>query len=101
MYVCGKENRPTPIDRPSYQLSFDANGILNGVGAPQLAGVPCGSRAAEACSPVTEIYNSTAATDWIFFSIGDRVNTAPLHPRHTCWQQLQRTANMAASYRLT
>jgi hypothetical protein len=64
MYVCGKE--PTHTDRPAiFQLSFDGNGVLTGVGTP-LISLVAGSP--EACSPVTEIYNSTAGTDWIFFS---------------------------------
>ena len=68
MYVCGKD--PGNKDRPAvYQLSFTAlTGVLSGVGATPFQGLSQGD--VEACSPITEFFNSTTATDWIFFSIG-------------------------------
>jgi hypothetical protein len=72
MYVCGKDS--TKVDSPAlYQLSFDASGKLTGVGTAltSLAGA-----SGEACSPVTEFFNTGTSTDWIFFSIRNNANTA-------------------------
>ena len=77
MYVCGKASNHR--DRPYiYQLSFAAaTGVLTGVGTSAFpAGNGYASASGEACSPVTEFYNSGAATDRIFFSIGNRANNA-------------------------
>ncbi len=82
MYVCGKNNADT--DRPViYQFSFAAaTGNLTGVGTP-LVGLTSGST--EACSPVTEIYNSPTSTDWIFFSVGNLANsTDPIPAASGC-----------------
>jgi hypothetical protein len=85
MYVCGKDN--AFFNRPAiYQLSFTAaTGKLSGVGTA-LTGLANGS--GEACSPVTEIYNTNAsggAKDWIFFSIGDNASNAnPIPAGNAC-----------------
>jgi len=71
MYVCGHENSHT--NRPAIiRFSFTSAGVLTGSGTQQhgLAGAD-----GEACSPVTEFYNSTTSTDWIFFSIGNNAST--------------------------
>lgn len=77
MYICGKS--PTNANRPAiYQLSFAAaTGVLTGVGATPLKGLV--TTGGEACSPVTEFFNTGTSTDWIFFSIGNRAaNAAPM-----------------------
>ncbi len=81
MYVCGKD--PSNADEPAiYQLSFTAlTGVLSGVGSP-LVGMVNGN--GEACSPVTEIFNSTAATDRIFFSIGNNLASGGGNPLTAC-----------------
>jgi hypothetical protein len=71
MYVCGKDN--TKVDSPAlYQLSFNTSGVLTGVGTAltSLTGA-----SGEACSPVTEFFNTGTSVDWIFFSIGNNANT--------------------------
>jgi hypothetical protein len=74
MYVCGKDQ--TKTDSPAlYQLSFNSAGILTSVGTP-LTGLAGSS--GEACSPVTEFFNTGTSIDWIFFSLGNNANTAVL-----------------------
>jgi hypothetical protein len=71
MYVCGKDN--TTVDSPAlYQLSFNSAGVVTGVGTA-LTGLVGAS--GEACSPVTEFFNTGTSIDWIFFSIGNNANT--------------------------
>jgi len=71
MYVCGKDN--TKVYSPAlYQLSFNSAGIVTGVGTPLTALV---GASGEACSPVTEFFNTGTSVDWIFFSIGNNANT--------------------------
>jgi hypothetical protein len=82
MYVCGKNNVDNRTDRPAiFQLSFDGTtGVLTGVGPTTGPGSPLlglVSGSSEACSPVTEIYNSNTLQDLIFFSIGDLADDAP------------------------
>jgi hypothetical protein len=70
MYICGK--RPANHDEPAlYQLSFTTAGVLSSVGTPV---TPMVSSSHEACSPVTEFYNSGTSTDWIFLSLGLNAN---------------------------
>jgi len=72
MYVCGKDK--TKVDSPAlYQLSFNTAGVVTGVGTAltSLTGA-----SGEACSPVTEFFNTGTSVDWIFFSIGNNANTA-------------------------
>ncbi len=72
MYVCGKDK--TKVDSPAlYQLSFNSAGVVTGVGTAltSLTGA-----SGEACSPVTEFFNTGTSVDWIFFSIGNNANTA-------------------------
>ncbi|MFZ0819278.1 MAG: hypothetical protein WAM91_04360 [Candidatus Acidiferrales bacterium] len=76
MYACGKDN--TRTDRPAlYQFTFAAaTGNLTGVGT-SLSGLVDASP--EACSPVTEIFNTNitgGAKDFIFFSVGAFPNFA-------------------------
>jgi hypothetical protein len=83
MYVCGKD--PGQRDQPAvYQLSFTAaTGVLSGVGSTPLTGLSTSNN--EACSPVTEFFNATASTDWIFFSIGNHANSvAPIPSGSAC-----------------
>jgi hypothetical protein len=69
MYICGK--RTMEHSEPAlYQLSFTSAGVLSGVGTPL---TPLVSSSHEACSPLTEFYNTGTSTDWIFFSLGDNV----------------------------
>ncbi len=76
MYVCGKDH--ANIDRPAlYQLSFTGDGVLSSVGT---ALVNLAQADNEQCSPVTELYNTTTSTDWIFFSIGKSANTGAVEP---------------------
>ena len=86
MYVCGKANANR--DRPAvYQLSFAAaTGALTSVGANPLGGVSGDlvSTSGEACSPVTEFFNSNTAKDWIFFSIGNHTRSANPIPIGVC-----------------
>ena len=84
MYVCGRD--PAHINRPAiYQLSFTTAGVLNSVGTPLLMN---STRDGAACSPVTEINNtstSSASGDWIFFSIGNSAaNAAPIPTNSNC-----------------
>jgi hypothetical protein len=76
MYVCGKE--AANADRPAiYQLSFTAaTGVVSGVGATPFIGLTNGNT--EACSPITEFFNS--GTDWIFFSVGANMNPSGAGP---------------------
>jgi hypothetical protein len=74
MYVCGKDN--TKVDSPAlYQLNFNASGVVTGVGT---ALTSFAGASGEACSPVTEFFNTGTSVDWIFFSIGNNANTAAL-----------------------
>ena len=84
MYVCGKSvpNR----DRPAvFRLDFNASGVLQA-----LAGLPLGdtppltSGSGEACSPVTEFFNTTTGKDLIFFSLGNRTNGGNPVPVGVC-----------------
>jgi hypothetical protein len=84
MYVCGKA--PLSTNRPAiYQLSFTSAGVLISVGTPLLLN---STRNGVACSPVTEINNtssSSASGDWIFFSIGNgAANAAPMPTNSNC-----------------
>jgi len=81
MYVCGKYH--LHFDEPAiYQLSFTGAGVLSGVGTPLINMTQVDD---EACSPITEVYNGGTSKDWIFFSIGNNVNTggAPI-PAGSC-----------------
>jgi hypothetical protein len=84
MYVCGKD--PAHSNRPAiYQLSFTSAGVLNSVGIPLILNSTFDFAV---CSPVTEINNtgaSSAAGDWIFFSIGNfAADAAPIPPTSNC-----------------
>jgi hypothetical protein len=80
-YICGKENGSR--DHPAiYQLSFSATGVLNNAIGTPLAGLV--SASSEECSPLTEVENTTAGKEWIFFSIGDRANGANPIPAGAC-----------------
>lgn len=84
MYVCGKA--PLSTNRPAiYQLSFTSAGVLNSVGTPLLMN---STRNGVACSPVTEIDNTSSSStsgDWIFFSIGNgAANAAPMPTTSNC-----------------
>jgi hypothetical protein len=95
MYVCGNSS----VNQPGvYQLSFNAStGALTSVGTP-FTGL---STSNAVCSPVTEFFNSSSSTDWIFFSIGDQANTANPIPsgsacrmdRHGCLLSINVTGN--------
>ncbi|MBZ5698202.1 MAG: hypothetical protein LAN18_06600 [Acidobacteriia bacterium] len=75
MYVCGKDN--SQPDMPAiYQLSFNISGTLTSVGTPLLNMT---QTSAEACSPVTEVYNPDGGgtgvpKDWIFLSVAEFAN---------------------------
>ena len=75
LYVCGKDNSET--DSPAiYQLTFNAT---TGVLVTPLASTPLidlVGNSSEACSPVTEIYNTNTSTDLIFFSVAENANTS-------------------------
>ncbi len=80
MYVCGK--RTLEHDEPAlYQLSFTTAGVLSSVGTPL---TPLVSSSHEACSPVSEFYNSGTSTDRIFFSVGDHVTEGAPIPAGSC-----------------
>ncbi len=84
MYVCGKD--PANSSRPAiYQLSFTTAGVLNSVGTPLIMNSTADSAV---CSPITEINNtgaSSAAGDWIFFSIGNyAADAAPIPTASNC-----------------
>jgi hypothetical protein len=80
MYICGK--RTMEHSEPAlYQLSFTSAGVLSSVGTPL---TPLVSSSHEACSPLTEFYNSGTSTDWIFFSLGDNVTEGSPIPTGTC-----------------
>jgi hypothetical protein len=85
MYVCGKARANR--DRPAvYQLNFNSSGTLVDSGTNWLGG-PSGdlvSASGEACSPVTEFFNSTTAKDWIFFSVGNNTRSANPIPLGVC-----------------
>ncbi len=80
MYVCGKKTM-NHMQPALYQLSFTAAGVLSGVGTPLTSLV---SASHEACSPVTELYNTGTSTDWIFFSLGYNVTVGFPIPTGSC-----------------
>ena len=66
LYVCGEPSlQNTPI---LYQLNFNAAGTMSAT--PSATTRVLGS-SAEECSPLTEIYNTTTSTDWLFLSVPD------------------------------
>jgi len=82
MYFCGKDTSFN--DRPAiYQLTFNTTtAVISSISSP-LSGMT--DTSGEACSPVTEFYNTTTSTDWIFFSIGNNANNgAPINGGSTC-----------------
>jgi hypothetical protein len=85
MYVCGKARANR--DRAAvYRLNFDGSGALIFEGANWLGG-PSGdlvSDSGHACSPVTEFFNSTTGTDWIFFSVGNHIRSSNPVPIGVC-----------------
>ncbi len=93
MYVCGKD--PAHTDRPAiYQLGFTSAGVLNSVGTPLVMN---STSDLAACSPVTEINNtssSSASGDWIFFSVGDyAANAAPIPTSSNCRSSVSANGN--------
>jgi hypothetical protein len=84
MYVCGKQSETVTTgatDRAAvYRLGFTGAGVLNSVSTSLEVGDPSG----ETCSPMTEFFNTTASTDWIFFSVGYNVNSAVLPSGSAC-----------------
>jgi hypothetical protein len=72
MYICGHQysggNKPA-----MYQASFNTNGTISSLAALNSLEQGTGGGA---CSPVTEVYNTATATDWIFFSVGAHVRTS-------------------------
>jgi hypothetical protein len=69
MFVCGK--KLTNTDRPAIHRITITVGIMSAFSDGNLVLV---SGDNEACSPVTEVYNTATSTDWIFFSVGKTAN---------------------------
>ena len=69
LFVCGKDGANT--DRPAIHRITITNQIMNSVSDGSLTLVSANN---EECSPVTEIFNTTSSTDWIFFSVGKAAN---------------------------
>jgi len=72
LYVCGQpaRNNENPM---LYQIGFNSSGVMNstaGSSTLTLADTPSGDTS-PVCSPLTEIYNTTTSTDWLFLSIAD------------------------------
>ncbi len=68
MYVCAIDplGDGTGGNTALRQISFDANGVINGVSS---AFLPVALDYYDECSPVTEIYNANTNTDLMFFSV--------------------------------
>ncbi len=69
LFVCGKDANYN--DRPAIHRITIANGVMNNFSDGSLTLV---SASGEECSPVTEIYNTAASTEWLFFSVGRNAN---------------------------
>jgi hypothetical protein len=84
MYVCGKQSETVTagaVDRPAiYRVGFTGAGVMNSVSASFQVGDPSGG----ACSPITEFFNSTVSTDWIFFSVGTNVPSGIIPGGSSC-----------------
>jgi hypothetical protein len=69
LFVCGKANNHR--DRPALHRITITNGIMSSSSDGFLT---LSSNNYEECSPVTEIFNTAASTDWLFFSVGQNAN---------------------------
>jgi hypothetical protein len=69
LFVCGKD--PGQTDRPAIHRITITNGVMNNSSDGSLTLV---SGDQVECSSVTEVYNTAASTDWIFFSVGGSAN---------------------------
>ena len=69
LFVCGKD--PGQTDRPAIHRIALTNGAMNTSSDGYLTLV---SGDQVECSSVTEVYNTAASTDWIFFSVGASAN---------------------------
>jgi hypothetical protein len=71
LFVCGKGD--ANIDRPALHRITITNGIMSSTSDGFLL---LTNYSYEECSPVTEVYNTAAKTDWLFFSVGMHANQA-------------------------
>jgi hypothetical protein len=69
LFVCGKD--PNHTDRPAIHRITITAGLMNNFSDGSLTLV---SGDQVECSAVTEVYNTAASTDWIFFSVGGSAN---------------------------
>jgi hypothetical protein len=69
LYVCGKDSKHW--DRPAIHRITVTNHIMS---ASSDGSLTLASNNYEECSPVTEIYNTAANTDWLFFSVGQNAS---------------------------
>jgi hypothetical protein len=78
LYVCGKWNARD--DRPLLGQIPIGSGLMNsGNNNQATVQVSTGVLLADGsdeCSPVTEVFNSSTSTDWIFFSVGNQSDQA-------------------------
>jgi hypothetical protein len=74
LFVCGKSN--VHNDRSALHRITITNGIMSSTSDGFLTLV---IHDHQECSPVTEIFNTAASTDWLFFSVGQNAsqNVAP------------------------
>jgi hypothetical protein len=72
LFVCGKDQSTSRYDSPAIHRITITNGAMNTSTDGYYTLV---SASGEECSPVTEFYNTTTATDWIFFSVGNFSST--------------------------
>jgi hypothetical protein len=73
LYICGQ---PSLLQQPTlYQVGFNSSGVMTTASSSTLdLATNSGGDNAEECSPLTEIYNSTTETDWLFLSVANFCN---------------------------
>jgi hypothetical protein len=103
LYVCGRG--AGTIDRPTlFRIGFTAGGGTNLGSSVMNSAADAGSLTLvssdrEDCSPITEINNTAASTEWIFWSVGNNSSVPPAPSRcstgagtHGCLLALNLTA---------